>query len=172
MFWTQELLTLLEFGRPGQRSRKRSIGSDRCFNLTLKMTFDRLGCLLDTKGDFGSGCLLDSEGDFHSGFWNINHYQQSFSALSHGNQISGKIVTWPQYLPKMFETSEGKGWLGAWICKGSLNTDKMNYGDQLKNKQSAMLAKGRHPTLATTPHHVTYALREICWSQLKTQNSN
>lgn len=39
MVWTQEFLTLLKFGLPGGRSLDKTIVSDRCFNLTLKMTF-------------------------------------------------------------------------------------------------------------------------------------
>ena len=34
---------------------------------------------------------------------------------SHWNQISGKMLTWPLYLPKKFKTSEGKADLAAWI---------------------------------------------------------
>ena len=42
-------------------------------------------------------------------------------APSHWNQISGKILIWPPYLPKRFETSEGKGGLGAWFARTPAN---------------------------------------------------
>jgi len=65
----------------------------------------------------------------------------------HWKQIGGKILTWPLYVPKRFETSEGKGGLEAWIRKESL---KHRHSDLLRSAQQkakchASIGEARSP---------------------------
>ena len=88
-------------------------------------------------------------------------------ALSHWNQISGKILTWPPTYQKGLNPLKGREGCELESTKIRSNTGKMICKDQLENKQSATAAKGRRLALASTLHHVMYALGVIPLTPVK-----